>query len=200
MVRMAIAILTPWARTANVSRWVEAMEPGRKPHANIPKKTSTDTRTHFTCPADVLPNPYRTNRSGPAGPGSFSHAPDLRPGGAHFSSTPMACAVAGYVRSGLRPRAGMWDLHKPAPTSKKNYARWNEDLHEPAPVSKKTVHALECGTHTSQCPCQRKPPARWNEDQHKPAPTSKERRTPECGKTLSAPASKKRHARTGMSI
>jgi hypothetical protein len=180
MARTAIVILTPRARRANVSRWVEAMERGRKPHANIPKEISTDTETHSTCPADVLPIPYRMNQSGPAGPGSFFHAPDLRPGGAHCSSTPTACAVAGYVRSWLRPRAGMWDLHKPAPVSKKNCARWYEDLHEPAPASKKTARALECGTCTSQCTCQRKPRACWNEDLHEPAPASKKRYAPEC--------------------
>jgi hypothetical protein len=37
----------------------------------------------------------------------------------------------------------MWDLHEPAPASKKPRARWNEDLHEPAPASKETAHALE---------------------------------------------------------
>jgi hypothetical protein len=200
MARTAIAILTPQVRRANISRWVEAMERGWKPHANIPKETSTDKGTHSTCPADVLPISYRMNRSGPAGPGSFSQAPDLRPGGTHCSSMPTACAVAGYLRNGLRPRAGMWNLHKPGPASKKNCPHWNQDLHEPAPSSKKITRALECGTCTSQRPCQRQPRVRWNEDQHKPAPASKERRAPECGKTPSASVSKKRRTCTGMAV
>jgi hypothetical protein len=61
----AVATLTLRARRANASRWVEAMERGGTPHANIPIETPIDTGTRPTCPADVLPMPYRSNRSGP---------------------------------------------------------------------------------------------------------------------------------------
>jgi hypothetical protein len=70
MAGTAVAILTPRARRANASRWVEAKERGGTPHANIPKETPIDAGTHPTCPADVLPNPYRSNRSGSISPGN----------------------------------------------------------------------------------------------------------------------------------
>jgi hypothetical protein len=154
MARTAIAILTPRARRANVSRWVEAMECGRKPHANIPKETSTDTGTHSTCPADVLPIPYRTYRSGPTSLGAF---PRLRSRigrralfiGAHGMRSRRICKGwsetarwnEGPVRAsarvnGNRARAGMWDLHEPTPASKK---RRSPECGKtpPAPASKK---------------------------------------------------------------
>ena len=161
MARTAIAILTPRARRANVSRWVEAMERGRKPHANIPMETSIDTGTHPTCSADVLPIPCCTNRSGPTGPGSFPTPPISDRAARTVQTALLACAAAGYVRGGLRPRAGMWVLREPAPVSKKR--RVSEcGKTPPAPASKKTARALECGSCASQRPRQRKPRARWN--------------------------------------
>ena len=136
MARTAIAILTPRARRANVSRWVEAMERGRKPHANIPMETSIDTGTHPTCSADVLPIPCCTNRSGPTGPGSFPTPPISDRAARTVQTALLACAAAGYVRGGLRPRAGMWVLREPAPVSKKR--RVSEcGKTPPAPASKK---------------------------------------------------------------
>src|SRR3978361_2436872 len=112
MARTAIAILNPRARRANVWRWVEAMERGRKPHANIPMETSIDTGTHPTCSADVLPIPCCTNRSGPTGPGSFPTPPADR-AARTVQTALLAFAAAGDVKGSLRPQAGKWDPCEP---------------------------------------------------------------------------------------
>ena len=162
MARTAIAILTPRARRANVSRWVEAMERGRKPHANIPMETSIDTGTHPTCSADVLPIPCCTNRSGPTGPGSFPTPPISDRAARTVQTALLACAAAGYVRGGLRPRAGMWDLCEPAPASKKTARALECGSCASQRPRQRKPRALECGSCASQRPRQRKPRARWN--------------------------------------
>jgi hypothetical protein len=89
----------------------------------------------------LLFEPIRTNW-----PQELSHVPDLRLGGTYCSSTPMACAVTGYIRGGQRPHAGM------------------KDPYEPTPTSKETARALECGTCTRQRPCQKMARARMRKN------------------------------------
>jgi hypothetical protein len=131
MAGTAVATLTPRARRANTSRWVEAKESGRTPHADIPMETLIDVGTHPTCPADVLPIPYRSNRSGPNRTReSSSHAPDLRSGGAHCSLTKDHGAhriCKGWSKDHALECATYTDQR---PGQRKRRARWNaEDLH-----------------------------------------------------------------------
>jgi hypothetical protein len=114
------------------------------PYANTPIGTPIDTGTHPTCSADVQPIPCCTNQSVPTGLGSIPTA---------LISDRAARTV--HRRSLLRGRrickrwskTARWN-EGPVRASacvKQNRARAGMgELHEPAPASKKR-HVLECG-------------------------------------------------------
>jgi hypothetical protein len=150
------------------------------------RETPIDAGTHPTGPADVLPIPYRSNRSGPTGLGNLLPTPPI--------SNRAACTVR-------------WQNHGAHRICK----GWSKDrvlecgtYTDQRPCQRKTARALECRGPASErpAPASKKWCARWYaEDLHPNSQRSRQRNGARAGmlKNLHPrPRQRKRRARRNV--